>query len=255
MTIAIEAVEELINTRRRALSFPPALERQYEADSQKRRCARLKIGILVSASLYNVFLLADWLLVPDVFNIAAFLHIVVVTPWMLFAAWLVTRSPTPRIREAIAASVPLLIILQIDIGFAHTTSPSAAHYQYVILPTLLYTNVSLHRLPFRLACFVSAAAIILHSAVVISASYLSAPVAAMIIVQLVICAYITLIANYTLQRDARKAYLFSLRDRLRHSQAEEASRRDALTGLGNRHDLDVQLRSCWQTNHRSCPSS
>jgi PleD family two-component response regulator len=59
-------------------------------------------------------------------------------------------------------------------------------------------------------------------------------------VQIAICAYITLVVNYTMERDLRRAYLFSLRDdRLRHVQADTTSRRDALTGLANRHHLDI----------------
>jgi diguanylate cyclase (GGDEF)-like protein len=164
---------------------------------------------------------------------------------MLFAAWVMTRRPRPFVRECLAASVPLLIILQIDYGFALTTSEGAAHYQYVIIPTLLYANVSLHRLAFPFARAVSAAVVIAHAAVVLSASYIEGPVAAMILVQIVICAYITLVANFTMERDLRRSYLFSLRDRLRHSQADAASKRDALTGLANRHHLDSELRRLW----------
>ncbi len=164
---------------------------------------------------------------------------------MLFAAWMMTRRPPPFLRECLAASVPLLIILQIDYGFALTTSEGAAHYQYVIIPTLLYANVSLHRLMFPFARAVTAAVLIVHAAVVLSASYIEGPVAAMILVQIAICAYITLVTNYMMERDLRRAYLYSLRDRLRHSQADTASRRDALTGLANRHHLDIELRRLW----------
>lgn len=68
----------------------------------------------------------------------------------------------------------------------------------------------------------------------------------MVLVQIGICAYITLVANYTMERDLRRAYLFGLRDRLRHAQADAASWRDALTGLANRHHLEAELRSLWE---------
>jgi diguanylate cyclase (GGDEF)-like protein len=176
------------------------------------------------------------------------LHLCLVIPWMLFAAWAMTKRPRPFVRECLAASVPLFIVLQIDYGFASTASENAAHYQYVIIPTLLYANVSLHRLAFPFARAVTAAAVICHATVVLSANYIAGPVAAMILVQIAICAYITLVANYTMERDLRRAYLFSLRDRLRHSQADSASKRDALTGLANRHHLDVELRRLWATD-------
>jgi diguanylate cyclase (GGDEF)-like protein len=245
LSVTLETVEDFMGKGRRTIAFPAALERRFEQDTQERRCARLRVGILVSAVLYNFFLIADWLLVPDVLRTATLLHLGLVTPWMLFAAWSMTKRPPPFVRECMAASVPLFIILQIDYGFASTTSESAAHYQYVVIPTLLYANVSLHRLPFRFARVVTAAVLICHAAVVLSANYISNPVAVMILVQLAICAYITLVANYTMERDLRRAYLFSLRDRLRHSLADAASKRDSLTGLANRHHLDIELRRLW----------
>jgi diguanylate cyclase (GGDEF)-like protein len=250
LSVTLETVEAFMAQGRRTIAFPAALERQFEQDTQDRRCARLKVGILVSAVLYNFFLIADWLLVPDVLRAATLLHLGLVTPWMLIVAWAMARGPRPLVRECLAASAPLFIILQIDYGFASTISESAAHYQYVVIPTLLYANVSLHRLPFRFARVVTAAIVICHGAVVLSVGYISNPVAAMILVQLAICAYITLVANYTMERDLRRSYLFSLRDRLRHSLADAASKRDPLTGLGNRHHLDTELRRLWEIDER-----
>lgn len=254
LSVTLEAVEAIMGKGRRTIAFPAALEQQFDEDTQERRCARLRVGILVSAVLYNCFLIADWLLVPDVLRVATLLHFCLVTPWMLFAAWAMTKRPRSFVRECLAASVPLLIFLQIDYGFASTTSESAAHYQYVIIPTLLYANVSLHRLSFSFARAVTAAVVLCHAAVILLASYIAGPVAAMILVQIAICAYITLVANYTMERDLRRSYLFSLRDRLRHSQADAASRRDALTGLANRHHLDIELRKLWAAADGERPS-
>jgi diguanylate cyclase (GGDEF)-like protein len=245
-TVTLAEVEAFMAQRwKRGIAFPAPIERQFEADTHERRCQRLTKGILVSAAIYNGFLIADWLLVPDVLLIAAVLHFAVVTPWMLTVAWLISKRPRPFVREALAASVPLLIILQIDFGFANTTSASAAHYQYVVIPTLLYTNVSLHRLTFPFASAVTSAIVVCHAALALTAAYLAGTVAAMILVQLAVCAYITLVANYTMERDLRRAYLYSLRDRLRHDRAEATSRRDSLTGLANRHHLEAELRKLW----------
>jgi diguanylate cyclase (GGDEF)-like protein len=244
--VTLASVEAFMSEGRlRSIGFPANIERQFEIDTHAKRCKRLITGLLVSVPLYNLFLLADWLLVPDVMRPAMWLHFGIVTPWMVFAAFLVSRKPVPFVRECIAASVPLLIIVQIDFGFALTTSAGAAHYQYVVIPTLLYTNVSLHRLEFRYARVVTAAIIVLHTALVLWASYISVAVAATIIIQIVICGYITLVANYTMERDLRRAYLFSLRDRLRHAEADAASRRDPLTGLANRLHLDDELARLW----------
>lgn len=79
--VTLEEVEKSMERRRkRSISFPPAIERQFEADTHARRCERLTIGILVSVVLYNCFLVADWLLVPDVLWRATLLHFGVSLP-------------------------------------------------------------------------------------------------------------------------------------------------------------------------------
>jgi diguanylate cyclase (GGDEF)-like protein len=245
-TVTLASVEAFMSERRtRTTSFPSPIERQFESDMHLKRCMRITVGLLVSAPLYNVFLLADWLLVPDVLRMAIWLHLGIVTPWMLFAAWLISRKPKPFVRELLATSVPLLIILQIDLGFAATTSANAAHYQYVVVPLLLYTNVSMLRLEFPFARAATVVIVLVHSTLVLSASYISAAIATTIIIQIVICAYIILVANYVMERDLRRSYLYSLRDQLRHAAADAASRRDPLTGLANRLHLDTELARLW----------
>src|SRR6266567_2260825 len=113
-TVTLAFVETFMSGRRpRSVGFPAEIEQQFEADTHARRCQRLMIGTLVSVPLYNLFLLADWLLVPDVMRVAVWLHLAIVTPWMLLAALIVSRKPKPFVRECLAASVPLIIILQI----------------------------------------------------------------------------------------------------------------------------------------------
>jgi diguanylate cyclase (GGDEF)-like protein len=243
--VKLEVLEKFMAGRKRRLAFPSAIEQQFQSDTASRRCQRLTTGILVSAVIYNLFLIGDWLLVPDVLWRATVLHLGLVTPWMLVAAWIISRGPSRLVREGLAASVPLVIILQIDYGFAITTSEYAGRYQYVVIPTLLYTNVSLHRLTFPFALAVTSVIVVAHSTLVLCAGNVSTAVGIIVLVQLLACAYITIIANYTMERDLRRAYLYSLRDRLRHAEADAASRRDALTGLANRHHLQAELGKLW----------
>jgi diguanylate cyclase (GGDEF)-like protein len=62
---------------------------------------------------------------------------------------------------------------------------------------------------------------------------------------LVVAAYLTLISNYYLERDFRRNYLHSLRDRLLHAETDRASRHDGLTDLANRHLLNKRLDELW----------
>ena len=156
-----------------------------------------------------------------------------------------TKCPPPFVRECLAASVPLFIILQIDYGFASTTSESAAHYQYVVLPTLLYAK--------RIAASIGVSFCARRDCRRRNLSCGGRPVSQLhpqsgrghdpgptrdLRVHHVGC---------QLRDGARfeTRLSFSLRDRLRHSLADAASKRDSLTGLANRHHLDIELRRLW----------
>ena len=70
-------------------------------------------------------------------------------------------------------------------------------------------------------------------------------VATVAVATLSVAAYLTLASGYYLERDARRAYLHALRDRLRHAETESASKHDALTALANRRYLNARLDQLW----------
>jgi diguanylate cyclase (GGDEF)-like protein len=240
----LSAVEAFIASRQRQLGFPPWLERTFENDTRARRAQRLRRSIPTIVVAYNLFLLPDLLLVPDQFRLALLLHAFVVTPWIIFTALLMRDHSARVLREGAAASIPLMIVAQILVVLALTTSADADHYQYFVLLVLLFTN-TVQRLPFRHAVTVSCLIIGGHATAVLLSGHLSG--AATLISMLTLCAagYLTLVSNYYLERDARRTYLHTLRDRLRHAEVEITARHDALTDLANRHYLAMRLEQLW----------
>ena len=124
----------------KGLNFPDWLERQFEQDTRRRRAQRLRAAIPSIAVIYNLFLVPDWMLVGDKIMIAIILHFAVVTPWILLTGW-ITKDDSPKfLREGMAASIPVAIVLQILVSFVLTSSPDADHYQYFVLLVVLFTN-------------------------------------------------------------------------------------------------------------------
>jgi|HubBroStandDraft_6_1064221.scaffolds.fasta_scaffold142200_2 diguanylate cyclase (GGDEF)-like protein len=243
--VSLDAVESFIAARHRRLAFPDSLERQFEHDTRRRRAQRLRRAVPTIAVVYNFYLLPDWMLVGDKITIALVLHFAVVTPWIILTGWL-TKDDSPKLlRESLAGSIPVAIVLQILVSFVLTSSPEAGHYQYFVLLVLLFTN-TIQRLPFRYAVVVSSIILAAHALAVIASGHMSGPVALAAMTTLAVAAYLTLVSNYYLERDGRRAYLHNLRDRLRHAEAEAVSRRDALTALANRHLLTERLSEIWQ---------
>ena len=187
------------------------------------------------------------MLVGDEIAIAIFLHFAVVTPWILLTGWLTKDDSSKFLREGLAASIPVAIVLQILVSFVLTSSSDADHYQYFVLLVVLFTN-TVQRLPFRYAVVVSSIIIACHSLAIVVSGHMALPVALVAIGTLAVAAYLTLVSNYYLERDARRAYLHALRDRLQHKEVVEVSRRDALTDLANRRYLDSRLAELWQND-------
>jgi diguanylate cyclase (GGDEF)-like protein len=245
MTPTLSAVEAFIASRQRSLAFPAWLERTLEHDTRARRAQRLRRSVPTILLTYNLYLVPDYLLVPDQFKLALLLHVLVVSPWIIATVWLM-RDDSPRLlRESAAASIPLMMVAQILVTFFLTSSPDADHYQYFVLLVLLFTN-TVQRLPFRLAVTVSCLIIAAHGAAVLLSGHLSGAATMIASVGMCVAAYLTLVSNYYLERDARRAYLHSLRDRLRHAEVEVTARHDALTDLANRHYLATRLAELWR---------
>jgi diguanylate cyclase (GGDEF)-like protein len=63
---------------------------------------------------------------------------------------------------------------------------------------------------------------------------------------LVACAgYLSLMANRRMEQDVRQIFLTRLHDQLRREGAEEVAKRDTLTGLSNRRQLDETVKELW----------
>jgi diguanylate cyclase (GGDEF)-like protein len=243
--ISIEAVEAFIAEHRSALTFPDWLEREFEADRKARRLVRLNASTRELLVVYNLFLAADWFLTPDTFSLSLFLHFAIVTPWMIAAMWLFGRLPAfPR--ELVAASLPFLIAWQILFAYARSDSPGAVHYQSLVVLPILYAN-AVQRLPNRLASSVSIVIVSMHAGLVLLTGEITIAAACLSSAISAASAYTTLAANRLLERDERRNYLHRLRDRLQHEKTEIEARRDPLTGLANRRELQQRLDSLWAT--------
>ena len=160
--VTLEAVEAFMAERRATLAFPDWLQRNFEADRRTRRCRMLSANTKELIVVYNLFLAADWFLTPDTWSITAFLHLAIITPWMLGALWLFGQAPAAGRRELIAASLPILISLQVLLIYALSRSPGAVYYQNLVLLVILYAS-AIQRLPYRLATAVSCFVIAIHA--------------------------------------------------------------------------------------------
>jgi diguanylate cyclase (GGDEF)-like protein len=251
--ITLESVESFIREGRKSLVFPNELEAQFERDTRHRRAKFLRAATLRTVVVYNLFLLTDWLLLPDTIFFCLASSVFVITPWILFVAWLMRSSLAEAMRERAAASVPTVIVLQIAAIYCLTQSSYAPYSLYIALVTMIYAHV-IQRLRYFHAVAVSVFMFVVFSLAIVGVKAMPAAVVATLFLTLGACAYMTLIVNFTLDRDVRRSYLHALRDLLKLAEADAEAKRDALTDLANRHYLNARAAEIWRAgDERSSP--
>ncbi len=242
--ISLPDLEAFTATKSRKLSFPPDLEAAFQAQTQNYRKSVMRHIALPTALVYNAFLVADYVLVPDTFLLAAILHLAVVTPFVFLASFLYQRDLTIGVRELLAATVPALIVGQIMLIYALNHTPAAQHYQYLAILIVVFMNVN-QRLGHRFAVMSTLALAVLYLAVLLpgQASFAAKLIGAS---SMAAVCHLTLLGNLRMERELRHSFLMRLRDRLRREGAEDAANRDPLTGISNRRYLDDTAARIWQ---------
>ena len=144
--ITLQEVEELVVARRGSVAFPPALETRYERETGPRRARFLVSTTLRTALIYNLFIICEYLLAPDTFLLATALHLLVVTPWMLFVAHILPSVASAKWREGLAASITIAMVAQVLGIYTLTSSEYAARYVY-FAPIIYLCVASIQRMP------------------------------------------------------------------------------------------------------------
>lgn len=227
------------------LRFPGALEQVFETDSGGRRADLLIARGIPSLVLFNLFLLYDYIALPDVFLLAVTLRLALVTIAGFATIWVLSTASAPAVREGLMALVAVAAAGILLVLMAKSHSPYRDNYHYGMVPVLMFAAM-VQRVRFKFVLAASITIVGLHlAAVLISGMTWVNQVGA--VTMMVSTALLSLFAGYSLEREERLSWLLSLRERLRSVRFEEMSTIDPLTGLGNRRALDRALAGLRQT--------
>ncbi len=241
------------------MTFPPDIEQKFQHDRAEERTRHFCISGLISLFVYNGFLLADYLLTPDVFVLAAAFRLLVFTPIALIPLYLVYKKSPVWIRLASPALVDRLALMG-GVGAALSmcpapmlsNSPLLYFYPAGFLVVITYGNAVL-RLRFWFAVTFTVVVLAIFMAVVALKPTFPPYLLWSLALMLWSVALFTLSGNYVQERDERRRYLLILSERslvndlsLAQTRLREVSQTDALTALHNRGHIQSHLRLTWE---------
>lgn len=251
---------EMLHWRPPVLRFDEIEEAHFQhAQSQARLDHFVRSGLL-ALLIYNLFLLADREMVPDVFAVALKFRMFTFTPFalvLILIGWRF-RSFVLLLPGALLESLLMLtgIVAAMSMGWllVQSNSPYAGMYTAGLVPIIIYGNL-VQRFRFRYA--------LLFSVVVVGVAiscvwvrfgqqhpYDVFDIPLTLLVSLM-CGH-TLVINYRYELEERRRFQWSVRAQTLHkklaasqAQLDEMSRRDPLTGVPNRRHFDEYVRLGW----------
>ncbi len=239
--------------------FPAQLERQFLQDAADTRRRHFLISGIISLIIYNGFLIVDYLMARDVFELAVQLRLCLFTPVSLVLLYLGTRIDWPWIRrvppfayELIVLGTGLAAAASLALVLSETHSPLAHFYHVGFCVVIMYGNI-VQRLRFWYAVALSLAILGIHVMGMLTLAYFPERLITPIVSLVASTSLFSLVANYAMERDERKRYLLTLKERgvvreltRAHERLQALSRIDGLTGLYNRRHFQEYLHQVWE---------
>lgn len=232
------------------LRFPQTLEARYQADKATERLALLRRGALWTLLLFNALLLPDWLMVPDQFETALRLRVLVYSPLILVGLFFI-NDVSGLVREW--AMLPLSmagcgIIVLLSLSSTDVLAPA---YLVCLAPILMF-NGSILRTRFWIALLIDVLVLAMFLGAL--AALPNPPMAIMIPLGLAIFSTVvfTLFGLYWLEHEERVNWVMQQRETLLQAQLAQANdhlhrlaRFDILTDVSNRRHFDEFIEHVW----------
>lgn len=248
---SLEAIARELRAPRWHLGFTPEVEARFEADQSTTRVRGLVLAGLLGLCVYDLFLINDWIVRPEVLREALFWRLGCLTPYGLAVLVLIHRGLPARWRDGAVAST-IVVAMGASSMILMSAHTAAATYDLFVFGLIFLAGNIVFPLRFRHALVSSALAFGVAAGVGLTHPAIPHEARPFALGLLLSTAVFTVLACYRIERAARQSYLLVLREEL-HSQAARPtadefallSQTDALTQLANRRAFDAALQQRW----------
>ncbi|OHV15050.1 GGDEF domain-containing protein [Methylorubrum extorquens] len=218
------------------LRFSPPFEARFETEGLSERIRLAQATLFAAIFLYDIFLLADWMILPDVLGPLAVMRLGVFTPLTLLMIWILPRRTRTWQVDGLLVGGCFLSVLMPSTIISFSASHYVATYQLGSMLIIFYM-VLVQRVRFRMAVIGMALIVLTQISTVARRPEVDAPTFWYIVVFYLIAAAIILLGSFVLERTERYGFLQRLRVESMIERNAEMARTDQLTGLFNRHHL------------------
>jgi len=236
--------------------FPPGMEQAFQSEMERMRAIRMRKTGLIALLLYGAFAISDRAMVPDVYLQAWAIRFLLVMPLMLLFTLGINKVRQPALRELLLSSSVVIAGASL-LGIAALSHyPSARQYHTGITLVVLFGNIVLG-LRLRDAIIVSMVMTLLYALSLMPLRALPPDVRFNDWLFYLSSVVISLIANFRMDQDQRRAYLARVREHERNTELSDAvellarlSAEDALTQIANRREFERRLNLEWSRAKR-----
>lgn len=236
---SVEAIENALHDKKFWLTFPPALEAQFEHDTMPARRKALSLHVALATVPFNLFMIFDPMVFPDARTEVIIVRGILYTLVCLATGYGVYISSSARMREIFlllggywtAGTVAVLATLGL--------SSVRVEFLYGMIPVFMF-GVLVLRIRFPYAVALAAGVLAIHSVALYSLPE-PATLPGYTSGLMLVMAVFTVMAGYAVEREYRKNYLGTLRERMRSLSFEKLAGIDPLTGVANRRGLEIRI--------------
>lgn len=231
--------------------FPDKVEAAFQADMDRMRERRIRKTGLAAVLLYSAFAISDRVMIPDAYLQAWAIRFLVVVPLLLLCTFFVYRIPRAAWREAVMSVTLVITGVSLPWIAGLSAHPNASHYQTGVTLIVLFGNIVVS-LRFRSALITSVAMTVIYGFALATIPGIPAEVRFNNWLFCFASVTISLIANFRMDQDQRRAWFARLREHERNKELSHAvellaklSAEDALTQIANRREFDRRLDIEW----------
>jgi diguanylate cyclase (GGDEF)-like protein len=231
--------------------FPAQVEAAFQREMDRIREQRMRRSGVIAALLYGAFALSDRAMVPDVYRQAWAIRLLLVVPLILLCSLYAYKLRNRVLREVLLAATLVVSGISIPWIAALSSHANAAYYDAGITLIVLFGNIVLN-LRFRSAVITSVLMIAGYAFVLNRIGLLPYEVRFSNWLLSFAAVAISLVANFRMDQDQRRAYLARVREQERNAELSHAvellaklSSEDALTRIANRREFERRFAIEW----------